>query len=146
MGTRGHVGVWNPTDATITVRYVHSDATDNYLPYAIAGIWWQTFDRDTDATITALLAHDWDYLDPTTTAETTPFAGTPIAGVGSAINDLHDGPQTGRPSDLSLFGDRLFLFDRTRPGRLLCTSGRHITTATPTFDLSVGEHVRFASE
>ena len=32
MGTRGHVGVWNPTDATITVRYVHSDATDDYLP------------------------------------------------------------------------------------------------------------------
>lgn len=73
MGDRGHVGVINP-DGTVSIRYVHSDANLQYLPFAIARIWWATFDRDTTKTIAALLEHDWADLDPTTQTDSKTWA------------------------------------------------------------------------
>ncbi|MGH3682365.1 MAG: hypothetical protein ACRDT2_19190 [Natronosporangium sp.] len=144
MGTRGHVGTVNP-DGTVSIRYVHSDATHAYLPHAIARIWWATFDLGTAETAAALLAHDWECLDPSTTAETRHWAGgTAVPGVGIALNPpLTPHPVTG-PLEKLVAGleGQLFLLNPARPGVLLISDGTLSDPDTaPAFDLRVGEHV-----
>ncbi|MEU8001604.1 hypothetical protein AB0B66_10625 [Catellatospora sp. NPDC049111] len=142
MGTRGNVGAINP-EGTVSVRYVHSDADMDYLPYAIASIWWNTFNRDTSATIAALLAHDWADLDPTTKPNSHTWAGdVPVAGVGMRIAaPLTDGPVTGRPDQIQAHG-LMYLLDPTRPSELIISDGKGSDlTGAPAFDLNIGETV-----
>jgi hypothetical protein len=148
MGTRGHVGAVEP-DGAVSIRYVHSDATLDYLPYAVARIWWATFKQDTDKTVKALLAQDWDYLDPSTTAEREAWNGCrPVPGVGMAIlGTLTPSPVRGRVTDLGELHGDLFLLDPTRPGALLILDGSVTDPRTaPVFDLSIGEHVVIADD
>lgn len=143
MGTRGNVGVVNP-DGTVAIRYVHSDATFDYLPYAIARIWWATFNQDTDKTAEALLAHDWNDLDPSTTADRTAWhGGIAVPGVGMAITEPPtEGPVTGRIDNLGALHGQLFLLDPARPGVLvICDGSVSDPTGAPVFDLSIGERV-----
>lgn len=144
MGSRGYVGVLNP-DATVTVRYVHSDATLDYLPYAIAAIWWRTFAQDTANTIAVLTEFDWDDLDPTTLADSTMWSGSvPVVGVGMALHPkLTEQPITEMPTKAAEEGGLLFLLDPARPGVLVIADGSSDDLShAPTFDLRVGEHVR----
>ncbi|MEV0453721.1 hypothetical protein [Catellatospora methionotrophica] len=142
MGTRGNVGAINP-DGTVSVRYVHSDAGMDYLPYALASIWCKTFNRDTHAMIASLLEHDWADLDPTTRADSTTWAGDiPVAGVGMHVTrPLTPGPVTGRPDTVDAYG-LMFLLDPTRPDELIITDGTEANLANATvFALSIGEDV-----
>jgi hypothetical protein len=100
MGTRAYVGRPDPTDPTIVhLRYVHSDATPEYMVPTIAAIVQHTFAGDTTATVTALLEHTWTYLGvDVTDAHTSLHGDTPVAGVGMSIGTAEAEPPTTMPA------------------------------------------------
>ncbi|MEV6527139.1 hypothetical protein AB0M43_34935 [Longispora sp. NPDC051575] len=142
MASRGYVGLLRP-DGTALLRYVHHDATLDYLPLALARLWW-TLGQNADATAQAVLAHDWAAIDPTATPDDVWGDQTLIPGVGRAIPPMTAEPITYLPGcDEILHGQYLFLLAPERPGVLLIadTSIQRLADA-PVFDLAVGEHVQ----
>jgi hypothetical protein len=71
----------------VRARYLHSDGHPSLTLPALRTLWERAAGRDTTRLITALLAHDWDYLDPTITdTAASAFAGQhPIAGIGMTL-------------------------------------------------------------
>lgn len=149
MGTRGHVGTVNP-DGTVSIRYVHSDATLDYLPYAIAKIWWATFGQHTAETTAALLEHDWEYLDPSITADTKLWAGgIAVPGIGVSINPPMTATPVTRPATELGRGleGQLFLLNPAHSGALLISDGTLTNPDNaPVFDLRIGERVAIGTD
>ncbi|BCJ65663.1 hypothetical protein [Polymorphospora rubra] len=91
MGTPCYVGTASPHQPhLIHARYVHFDGYPSSLLARLRGIWAGVARRDTNALTGAVLAHDWEYLDPAVTATTPCGPGgiptqRPVAGVGMTL-------------------------------------------------------------
>ncbi|WP_346535513.1 hypothetical protein [Micromonospora sp. DPT] len=84
MTSRCYVGATDPHRPHIVrARFVLFDGYPTAVIPALAGIWAGHAHRDTHALVAAVLAHDWEYLDPTTSSEgpgRVPDVGVPLAG------------------------------------------------------------------
>ncbi|MBG0568232.1 hypothetical protein I4J89_43085 [Actinoplanes sp. NEAU-A11] len=90
MSTHNYVGIHDPDQpGQVRLRYVHSDGYPHYMIPTLRKIWAGAAAGDTPRLATLLLAHDWDYLDPETTDDSTstpPLAGEQlIPGVGMTL-------------------------------------------------------------
>ncbi|GIJ08436.1 hypothetical protein ACFFMR_29190 [Micromonospora andamanensis] len=100
MSTPCYIGATSPdTPHLAHARYVLFDGRPAVVLPALAAIWARHAHHDTAALIGAVLAHDWEHLDPDTTAATTSaFAGQqPVPGIGmtlaSSTNGVADTPE-----------------------------------------------------
>jgi hypothetical protein len=86
MSTHCYVGTID-TNHLVRARYVHSDGSPCYIVPTLGQIWYRHAQQDTTVLIDAVLAHDWDWFDPDTTADTVPvFDGArPVPGVGMTL-------------------------------------------------------------
>ncbi|MEU7171510.1 MULTISPECIES: hypothetical protein [Micromonospora] len=77
----------------VHARYVLFDGHPTVVLPTLAAIWSRHAHHDTAALISAVLAHDWEHLDPDTTAATASgFAGQqPVPGVGMTLASSTDG-------------------------------------------------------
>jgi hypothetical protein len=147
VSTRSLVGVLYPDGDTYQARYAHFDGDPDTMPYMIAAVWWHTFGCDSTATVTALLAHDWEQIGPDFTAATPPSMDgyQPIPGVGMAMpaTDTPPDPITGRLTDPAPYSGIgwMYLIDRTTPGRLLICAHTGRWTIRHRLDLTVGRDV-----
>jgi hypothetical protein len=88
VSTRCYVGAADPAHPHLVhARFVLVDGHPAAIVPVLARIWAGHAHRDTRALVTAVLAHDWEYLDNTITADTTSsFAGQqPVPGVGMTL-------------------------------------------------------------
>ncbi len=88
MSTHSYIGTRDTVSPhVVRARYVHSDGHPAVMIPTVRALWARAAGRDTTRLIAALLADDWDYLDPATTDTTrSPFAGQhPIAGIGMTL-------------------------------------------------------------
>ncbi len=88
MSIHCYIGATSPDKPHLVhARFVHFDGHPAVVPATLAAIWAGHADHDTAALITAILANDWEYLDPDiTTATLSPFAGQrPVPGVGMTL-------------------------------------------------------------
>ncbi|MDZ5446767.1 hypothetical protein U2F26_29265 [Micromonospora sp. 4G57] len=88
MSTRCYVGTSNPANAHLVhARFVLFDGHPAAVVPTLARIWAGHAHHDTRALATAVLAHDWEYLDDAITADTSPaFAWQrPVPGVGMTL-------------------------------------------------------------
>ncbi|MFJ6199148.1 hypothetical protein [Micromonospora sp. NPDC092111] len=89
MSTHCYLGAITPENPQrVQARVVLNDGHPEVVLPALAAIWAGHAHRDTRALITAILAHDWEHLDPdVTTATVSPLAGQqPVPGVGITLN------------------------------------------------------------
>ncbi|MFI7523800.1 hypothetical protein [Micromonospora globbae] len=87
VNTHCYIGATRPENPHLVhARFVLDGYPAVVLP-ALAAIWAGHTHHDTTALIAAILAHDWEYLDPDITATTlSPFAGQrPVPGVGMTL-------------------------------------------------------------
>lgn len=135
MGTRAYVGRPDPTDpTTVHLRYVHSDATPEYIVPTITAIAAHTFAGDITATAAALLEHTWAYLGVDVTDAHTFLAGDiPVAGVGMVLGAAEAEPPDTMP--VAELGDLparwIYLID-PHAGTLTVLSTDDVTTPTAT--------------
>jgi hypothetical protein len=95
MGTRCFVGVHQPAADTVTIRYVHSDGTPDYIVATLRAIWRHTVGGDTTALATGLVAHTWSYLGADVTADTNALDDEqPVPGFGMAMHTTPDDETT----------------------------------------------------
>jgi hypothetical protein len=135
VSTRSFVGVLDVDGHTYRARYAQFDGDPDTMPYMLAAVWWQTFHRDTQATIDALLADNWEQIGPDITEQSEPMlAGyRPVPGVGIAVptDDEQPRPDTG---DLAVPDEPaaqwMYLIDLSQPGTLLILTGTHRCCAT----------------
>jgi hypothetical protein len=87
----GTTDVANPH--LVHARFVLLDGYPSVVVPALAAIWVGHARRDALALSTAILASDWEYLDPAVTAATeSGFAGQrPVPGVGMTLASTTDG-------------------------------------------------------
>ncbi len=89
MSTHCYIGATTDPDHPhlAHARFVLFDGHPAVVLPTLAAIWSGHAHHDTAALITAILAHDWEYLDPDITATThSPFAGQrPVPGVGMTL-------------------------------------------------------------
>jgi hypothetical protein len=71
-------------DGTFTARYLHWAGNSTDTVAALRAIWTDHFGRDTTATVSALLSHDWYSLCPACKHRRPP-ATTTVTGVGHAL-------------------------------------------------------------
>jgi len=85
----------NAAGGAYVARYLHDGGPPDKVLPALAAIWATTFGRDTAATTTALLAHDWLALaaDATETGQQPAARSVFVPGIGHALSD--DGPGLG---------------------------------------------------
>ncbi|MBU8857750.1 MULTISPECIES: hypothetical protein [unclassified Micromonospora] len=99
MSTHCYIGATTPEQPhRVQARVVLDDGHPAAVLPALAAIWARHARHDTAALITAILAHDWEHLDPNVTTTTSPLAGQrPVAGVGvtlaSTTNGVVDPPE-----------------------------------------------------
>ncbi|PSK61271.1 hypothetical protein B0E53_06832 [Micromonospora sp. MH33] len=100
MSTHCFVGTTDPGNPHLVfARFVLLDGHPGVVVPTLAAIWVGHARRDAHALNTALLASDWEYLDPAITAATeSGFAGQrPVPGVGmtlaSTTDDAIDAPE-----------------------------------------------------
>ncbi|MEV0811347.1 hypothetical protein [Micromonospora sp. NPDC050200] len=96
MSTHCYVGATDPDNPHLVhARFVLFDGHPGVVLPALAAIWAGQAHRDTRALITAILAHDWEYLDPDATATTrSGFAGQrPVPDVGMTLASEVDPPE-----------------------------------------------------
>ncbi len=100
MGTPCYIGAVSPdTPHLVHARYVLFDGHPAVVLPTLAAIWSRHAHHDTAALTTAILANDWEHLDPDTTATTrSAFAGQQaVPGVGmtlaSTTNGVVDAPE-----------------------------------------------------
>ncbi|SBT65653.1 hypothetical protein GA0070622_2654 [Micromonospora sediminicola] len=94
MSTHCFVGTTDVANPRLVyARFVLLDGYPSVVVPAIAAIWVGHARRDTHALSTAILAADWEYLDPAITAATeSGFAGQrPVPGVGMTLASTTDG-------------------------------------------------------
>ncbi|MEU5726850.1 hypothetical protein ABZ783_34240 [Micromonospora sp. NPDC047738] len=77
----------------VHARFVLFDGHPGVVVPTLAAIWVGHARRDAEALNTAILASDWEYLDPATTAATgSGFGGQrPVPGVGMTLASTTDG-------------------------------------------------------
>ncbi|WP_281906105.1 DUF4314 domain-containing protein [Phytohabitans aurantiacus] len=75
-------------DGTFTARYLHWAGNPTDAVAALRAIWTDQFGRDTAATVSTLLGHDWFSLRPTGKHRRPP-ATTAVTGVGHALAAAH---------------------------------------------------------
>ncbi|WP_192902318.1 hypothetical protein [Micromonospora globbae] len=95
MRTHCYIGVSRPENPHLVhARFVLDGYPAVVLP-ALAAIWAGHTRHDTQALAAAILAHDWEYLDPDITATTRcAFAGRrPVPGVGMPLASEVDPPE-----------------------------------------------------
>ncbi|RQW94178.1 hypothetical protein [Micromonospora globispora] len=88
MSAHCYVGTTDPTNPHVVhARFVLFDGHPAAVVPTLARIWAHHGRRDAVALAAAVLAHDWEYLDPGITAATTcAFAGQqPVPGVGMTL-------------------------------------------------------------
>jgi hypothetical protein len=88
MSTRCYVGTTDPRHPhLVRARFVLHDGYPSVIVATLSQIWARHAHGDTTALIDAILAHDWEYLDPDITANTTSgFAGQyPAPGIGMTL-------------------------------------------------------------
>ncbi|MFG1952454.1 hypothetical protein [Micromonospora sp. NPDC048830] len=88
MSTHCYIGATSPDNPHLVhARFVLFDGHPAVVLPTLAAIWDGHVDHDTAALITAILAHDWEYLDPDITATTrSAFPGQrPVPGVGMTL-------------------------------------------------------------
>ncbi|MEO3780479.1 hypothetical protein ABGB16_27430 [Micromonospora sp. B11E3] len=91
MSTHCYIGTTSPDNPHLVhARFVLFDGHPAVVLPALAAIWAGHTDHDTTALITAILAHDWEYLDPHITATTrSPFPRQrPVPGVGMTSSEV----------------------------------------------------------
>ncbi|MCW3818595.1 hypothetical protein ONA91_29565 [Micromonospora sp. DR5-3] len=96
MSTHCYIGATRPDNPHLVhARFVLFDGHPAVVVPTLATIWAGHAHHDTIALITAILAHDWEYLDPDTIATTlSPFAGQrPVPGVGMTLASEVDPPE-----------------------------------------------------
>ncbi|MEU1606053.1 hypothetical protein [Micromonospora matsumotoense] len=86
MSTHCYIGAITPENPQrVQARVVLYDGHPAVVLPALAAIWTGHAHRNTQALITAILAHDWVQLDPDVTVS--PLAGQQrVPGVGTALN------------------------------------------------------------
>jgi len=91
---RALVGAINPPTQVVLARSVAQPADPERLVAALRRIWQHTFARDTFTLVTALIATDWQDLQPGIDAANRPAAGANVvAGVGVAVGGSADEPE-----------------------------------------------------
>ncbi|MCO1597618.1 hypothetical protein M8C17_20920 [Micromonospora sp. RHAY321] len=106
MSSRCYVGTADPHQPHLAhARFVLFDGYPAAVIPALAGIWAGHARRDTHVLVAAVLAHDWEYLDPTITgAATSGFAGQhPVAGVGMTLAATSPDGTVEAPEPVSVF-------------------------------------------
>ncbi|MEU2610688.1 hypothetical protein ABZ570_03745 [Micromonospora sp. NPDC007271] len=96
MSTHCYIGATRPENPHLVhARFVLFDGHPAVVLPTLAAIWAGHADHDISALITAILAEDWEYLDPDITATTlSPFAGQrPVPGVGMTLASEVDPPE-----------------------------------------------------
>ncbi|WP_019901948.1 hypothetical protein [Salinispora arenicola] len=94
MSTPCYLGATSPDSPHLVhARYVHFDGHPAVVLPTLAAIWARHAQHDAAALISAVLAHDWDHLDPDTIATTaSAFAGPQaVPGVGTTVASTTDG-------------------------------------------------------
>ncbi|MFC0027983.1 hypothetical protein ACFFMM_00395 [Micromonospora chaiyaphumensis] len=94
MSTHCFVGTTDPANPRLVyARFVLLDGYPGVVVPALAAIWVGHARRDAHALSTAILASDWEYLDPAITATTeSGLAGQrPVPGVGMTLASTTDG-------------------------------------------------------
>ncbi|HZN71332.1 MAG TPA: hypothetical protein VFC00_06565 [Micromonosporaceae bacterium] len=152
MSTRCYVGVLDADGRTYHARYVHFDGGPDTMPFLLAAVWWHTFGRDGAATGRALLAHDWETVEPDITDRTArTFAGyRPVPGVGIAFppEDSQPHPVTGtiaEPTPATPI-QWMYLIDLARPDTLLTFTNSGRWTLTGRTAMTVGRDVTVAPD
>ncbi|MBM0255854.1 hypothetical protein [Micromonospora sp. 4G55] len=98
MSTHCYVGATDPDNPHLVhARFVLSAGHPSVVLPTLAAIWAGHARQDTRALITAILATDWEHLDPDITA-TSGFAGQhPVPGVGMTLaattDSIADAPE-----------------------------------------------------
>ncbi|OKI45717.1 hypothetical protein [Micromonospora sp. CB01531] len=96
MRTHCYIGATRPENPHLVHgRFVLFDGHPAVVLPTLAAIWAGHAHHDAAALITAILAHDWEYLDPDITATTlSPFTGQrPVPGVGMTLGSEVDPPE-----------------------------------------------------
>lgn len=122
MSTHCFVGTTDPANPHLVhARFVLLDGHPGVVVPALAAIWAGHARRDAHALNTAILASDWEYLDPAiTTATESGFAGQrPVPGVGMTLASTTDGA-IDAPEPITVFplsharhldAERIYLID-----------------------------------
>jgi hypothetical protein len=96
VNTHCYIGASRPENPHLVhARFVFVDGHPAVVLPTLAAIWAGRTHHDTTALIAAILAYDWEYLDPDITATTLPpFAGQrPVPGVGMTLTSEVDPPE-----------------------------------------------------
>ncbi|WP_433345498.1 hypothetical protein [Micromonospora sp. CA-111912] len=96
MSTHCYIGATSPDSLHLVhARFVLFDGHPAVVLPTLAAVWAGHAQHDTRALITAVLTHDWEYLDPDIAATTrSAFAGqSPVPGVGMTLASEVDPPE-----------------------------------------------------
>ncbi|MEV4481828.1 hypothetical protein [Micromonospora coxensis] len=98
MSSHCYVGATDPDNPHLAhTRFVLSNGRPRMVLPTLAAVWAGRARYDTRALVTAILAYDWEYLDPYTPASLMGLAGhRPVPGVGMALTSTGatvDGPE-----------------------------------------------------
>ncbi|MFF4810003.1 hypothetical protein ACFY03_17490 [Micromonospora chersina] len=87
MSSHCYVGVTEPNHPRLAhARFVLCDGHPSVILPSLAAIWARHARYDTRALVTAILACDWEYLDPDITGATrSPFAGQHLGRVSKCV-------------------------------------------------------------
>lgn len=106
MSSHCYVGVTEPDRSHLAhARFVRCDGHPSVILPSLAAIWAGLAHYDTRALVTAILACDWEYLDPDITAATpSPFAGQlPAPGVGMPLASTCTDGTVDSPEPVTVF-------------------------------------------
>ncbi|MEU8299717.1 hypothetical protein AB0C04_20890 [Micromonospora sp. NPDC048909] len=98
VSTHCYIGVITPDNPRLVhARFVLFDCQPSVVLPTLAAIWAGHARYDTPALITAILAGDWEYLDPDITATTGSGIARqhPVPGVGMTLACINDGTVDG---------------------------------------------------
>ncbi|MGS2618064.1 hypothetical protein ACVCAH_26595 [Micromonospora sp. LZ34] len=102
MSTRCYIGIPDPARPHLVhARFVLGDGHPAAIVPTLARIWAGHARHDTAVLITAVLAHDWAYLDDTITATSRTDGAPPIPGVGVPLAST--GGVAGPPEPVTVF-------------------------------------------
>ncbi|MET8837554.1 hypothetical protein ABZV78_27075 [Micromonospora sp. NPDC004540] len=106
MSSHCYVGITEPDHPRLAqARFVLCDGHPSAMLPSLAAIWARHAHYDTRALVTAILACDWQYLDPDITAAThSPFAGQhPMPGVGMTLASTCTDETVDAPEPVTVF-------------------------------------------
>ncbi|WP_433288476.1 hypothetical protein [Micromonospora sp. CA-244673] len=106
MSSHCYVGVTEPDHPHLAhARFVLCDGHPSVILPSLAAIWAGPARYDTRALVTAILACDWEYLDPDMTAAThSAFTGQlPVPGVGMTLASTCTDETVDTPEPVTVF-------------------------------------------